>query len=267
MTKNKKRVTHLINVENLLEVVKLVVISGFLKNHKPLSMLLVGKSDMGKTEITSSFKAKNIVFLTDLSSSGVYNLLKNLDLTHIIIADFTKITMKAKQTSHNLLTTLNSVMEEGLFRQELKDTTNDNKGRNIGIITSTTKASFGQNKKFMESFGLTSRFLIVSYDYEESTIDKIMDSIYKCEYLQKQYKGIDIKDNNGKKIKKLDVIIPEALARQLNKDKKNEFRTQKQLQTLACCSALTENRKEVNIKDIEKVKSLNKFFNLNYTKI
>lgn len=264
--RNKKTKTHLVGVEDLQLIVKLVVISGFLKNHKPLSLLVVSKVGNGKTEIISSFKAKNIVFLTDLSSSGVYNLLKNDKITHLIIADFTKITMKAKQTSQNLMTTLNSAMEEGLFKQELKDTSNDLSGRNIGVITSTTKASYGQNKKLMESFGLTSRMLLVSFDYGDKTFSDIMESIYKCEYLTKQYVPMPLKSSKETPILKKTVIIPYTFAKQLNKFN-NAFRTQKQMQTLACCNALLNNRSEVNQADVDTVLTLNKFFNLNYTKI
>jgi len=266
MTKNKKIKTHLVGVEDLQKIVKLVVVSGFLKNHRPLSLLVVSKVGNGKTEIISSFSSKNTVFLTDLSSTGVYNLLKNTKITHLIIADFTKVTMKAKQTSQNLMTTLNSAMEEGLFRQELKEVSEDLKGRKIGFITSTTKASFGQNQKLMESFGLTSRMLIVSYDYGDKTFNEIMNSIYESEYLHKQYIPMCLKSQNGKSIIKTDVTIKSNLARQLNKYN-NAFRTQKQLQTLACCNALLDNRKEVNQSDIDEVLKLNKFFNLNYTKI
>lgn len=262
----KKQKTHLVGVEDLQNIVKLVVVSGFLKNHKPLSLLIVSKVGNGKTEIISSFKSKNIVFLTDLSSSGVYNLLKNDKITHLIIADFTKVTMKARQTSQNLMTTLNSAMEEGLFKQELKETSNDSKGRNIGLITSTTKASYGHNKKLMESFGLTSRMLLVSFDYNEKTFSNIMESIYNCEYLKKQYVPMVLRSTKDTGILKRDVAISYPFAKQLNKYN-NAFRTQKQMQTLACCSALLNNRTEVNQDDIDEVLKLNRFFNLDYTKI
>jgi hypothetical protein len=267
MTKKMKKKTHLIGVEDLQEIVKLIVASGFLKDYKPLSLLLVGKVGHGKTEIISSFSSKNIVFLTDLSSTGVYKILENPKITHIIIADFTKVTMKARQTSKNLMTTLNSAMEEGLSKQELKGTSNDLKGRNVGIITSTTQASFSQNKKGMEDFGLTSRFVIVSFDYSDKTSLDIMDSIYKSEYLQLQYKGIQLKNNGGTSIAKTKVIISEDMAKQLNQLNHNAFRTQKQMQTLACCNALVNHRKEVIQEDVDKILKLNKFMNLNFSKI
>lgn len=265
MAKKKlKSKTHLIAVEDLLKVIKLVAISGYLKNYKPLSLILVSKVGNGKTEIISSFCAKNIVFLTDLSSTGVYNLMKNEHLTHIIIADFTKITMKNKQTSNNLMTTLNSAMEEGLHKQELKNTSIDMKGRNIGLITSTTKASYGQNKQTMEDFGFTSRMIVVSYDYGEKTFNDIMESIYRSEYLNNQYKPMPLIKG---KISKKTIEIPYDLAKKLNKMNDNAFRTQKQLQTLACCNALYNKRQKVTEEDIEEIIKLSKFFNLKYTQI
>jgi len=95
----------------------------------------------------------------------------------------------------------------------------------------------------------------------------IMESIYKCDYLQKQYKSIEIRKDNKKKLTKANVYIPIELAKKINKFETNSFRTQKQMQTLACSIALANNRKEVKQEDINILENLNGFMNLNYNTI
>lgn len=260
--------SHLIGVKELQDIVKLVVVSGFLKNHKPLSLLLVAKVGHGKTDIISTFSCKNVHFLSDLSSTGVYDLLdEHKQLTHIVLPDFTKITMKNKATSNNLMTTLNSAIEEGLGIVRLKNTKKDFKGKHIGLITATTDKSYNQNKKKFSSFGFSSRFLIASFSYSDATVLNIMESIYRCEYLQKQYAKAPLKKENGHPLAKESVEIPYELAKKLNRKGDNAFRTQKQMQTLACCNALINNRKVVTEEDLEAVLKVIKFCNMEYTEI
>ena len=264
--------SYLIGVTELQSLVKLVVASGYLKNHKPLSLILVGKVGAGKTEIINTFSCKNAVFLSDLSSTGVFDILnENKEITHLIIPDFTKITMKNKQTSNNLLTTLNSGIEEGLGKIRLKNTNVDvsinGETRHIGLLTATTKKSYAQNKNKFESFGFSSRFIIASFDYSDKTTLDIFESIHKCEYLKEKFKQIPLKDKKNLAVKKKNIILSYELSKNLDNLKNNSFRTLKQLQALACSSALVSGRSEVTKEDIEEVKKLNKFFNLNFTKI
>lgn len=258
----------LISVDNLQHLVKLVVASGFVKGYNPLSLMLVGDYGVGKTSIISSFSAKNIQFLSDLSSTGVLDIMQEKKaVTHMVIPDFTKVTQKNRNTSNTLIGTLNSATEEGIQQIRLKNTKIDLKGRKIGLITSTTRESWAQNHKAWKSIGFVSRMLVASYSYSQETYDKIMESIYDCEFLVHANLIEKLKRTNGKELTKVTVKISSNLARKLNNLKKNTFRNQKQLQSLACCNALINGRTEVLEEDISKILELNEFLNLKYKKI
>lgn len=268
----KNRISHLIGVEDILDIVKLVLVSGYLKNYKPLSLVIAGKAGNGKTDISEEYISNTAYSLSDLSSTGVLDVLQeDKEIRHIIIPDFTKVTMKQRSTSNNLMTTLNSMMEEGLGMQRLKNTKIDmrvnGKKRNCGLITSITDLSMGQNKRKFSVFGFSSRFITASFDYTDITKQKILESIYHSYYLKDALYKIELTNTKDKKIKPAIVELPYELAKELNIIGNNQFRTQKQLQCLACCSALADNRNIVNHDDIMHILRLNKFFNLNYTKI
>lgn len=111
--------------------------------------------------------------------------------------------------------------------------------------------------------GFLSRMLVITFDYNNKSIEEIFDYIINRDYLK-----------NGERLKlqmpirNIDVKLPSKLARQL-RDKKTSFRGQKQLQTLAMARALMDNRKHLKVTqgDINKVNTFKKYLNMEYTKI
>lgn len=251
----------MIKMQDLTKILKLVLLSGNLKNTKPLSLLVVSRSGNGKTELITNFSSKNIGFVTDLSYFGLIKWLKDdKKLKHVIIPDFIKITEKKRSTTANLISILNAITEEGLGKVKLYNTEEDFKNRQIGLITATTKASFSQHKEQWESFGFVQRMIVVSYDYSDDTIDEIFSSINKKEYLRySKERIIAYRDKT--------INSEEKLFKQLNKHANKKFRSLKQLQTLCEAHALMKKRKNVTQEDIDEVIRLTKYMNLNYTKI
>lgn len=252
----------MIGVNDILKIVKLVLLSGYLKKQKPLSLLLIGEVGSGKTEITTNFKSSRIVVIGDLSKSGVYSeVMKNKSLKHIVIPDFLKITNRRRATAQDLITTLNSATEEGLTRSALYRQDLNFKGKTIGLITSTTKASYSQHYKEWKSIGFLSRMIICSFSYNNETHKKIMQYIQTEKYLDdelkqslKGYTNIDVKSNF-------------ELNQQLEKLSRNKYRTQKQLQTMAKSHAILRKDNNVRQQDIDEIIRLSKYLNLNYTRL
>ena len=252
----------MIKIQDISKIVKLVLVSGCLKESKPLSLLVVGDSGMGKTEIISGFDSKRILFLTDLSYMGLLDELKaNKDLTHIIIPDFIKITMKKRTTSSNLISLLNAVTEEGIGNIHLLHFKEDFKGKKIGIITSTTKLSYNQNKKSWRGIGFMDRMLVCSYSYSDQTIDEIIKYINEEKYLKKDTK------EKLKMIKNVNITSKPILNEKLNPLIHKRFRTLKSLQTLVKCNALLRGSKSVEQEDIDEITRLSKFLNLEFNEI
>lgn len=259
----------MINMNDLMKIVKLILLTGNLKEEKPMSLLIIGKSGIGKTELITNFDKKTLCSRTDLSYQGILNILgKNKDIKHIIIPDFIKITQKKRSTSDNFISILNAGTEEGIgeidignFHYDLRvKCGTEMKNRHIALITATTKASFSQHKKRWESFGFVQRMLVVSYDYNDDTIEKIMNSINERIYLSDKREKIILSNN-------LKINTDKKLFSQFNKKVFGNFRELKQLQTLAMANALDRRSKVVEQQDIDEIIRLSKYMNLNYTKI
>lgn len=253
----------MIKIEILKDLIKTILYTGYIEGEKPLSVMFVGKVGSGKSEIINQFKLNdNIAYFSDLTYMGLIKLLSdNPNIKHIAIPDFLKITMKKKSTMDNVVSAFNSLMEEGLEKISMMGVEKDFKGKQCGIITATTKASFSQHENIWKSMGFLSRMLIISFDYKDETINEIFEYIFNSEYL---------KDSKKEKIalpfKDYEVKITNKLAKALKEDKTN-FRRQKQLQVLAKARALMNGRFEVNEQDVKEINDFKKFLNLNYTKI
>jgi hypothetical protein len=247
--------------EDIKKIVKLCYISPYLKRSKPVNLMLLAPAESGKTHFLLSFFTKFSRILSDLSFAGLLKILQeDKNLKTIVIPDFLKITGKKQSTKQNLLTILNGFLEEGIYKISLGNREEINlEGRRGSIMTATTRASYNQNKKEWESMGFSSRFLMVSYEYSQQTISEIMQLLAS---------------ENGKIKKPLklkgrltEVTASEEINLRLKEASNNSLRMFQMLMTLSKCNALLDGRDKVLIKDIEEIKRLSKFFNLDYKEI
>ena len=256
----------MIKTEELQDLIKTVLYTGYISGEKPLSVLLIGQVGIGKSQLITDYEKKdNIVVCSDITYMGILHHLKtNREFRHLIIPDFLKITMKSKTTTANAVSILNAGIEEGIGEINLLNYNEDFKGKTFGLITATTKDSLSQNRKNWQSMGFLSRCLIISYDYKDDTKEQIFDFIQDRLYKSEKKKELDLPSAN------LDVILPKELAKKL-RNRETTFRSQKQLQTLAMARAimnnLATNKFIVTQKEIDEVLKMSKFFNYNFTKI
>lgn len=248
--------------EDIQKIVELVYISGFLKNEKPLSLFLIAPPEQSKSHFILEKTTRFCHQASDLSFMGLINILnKNKAIKHIIIPDFLKITEKKQSTKVNLLTLLNSFLEEGIFEINLGNKEKiDLKGRQGGIITATTDYSFYQNRKSWGGIGFISRFIIVSYKYSDESLKEIFDIINR--------------EKNTAKIKpkKLSYKITEVesskeINEMLNEFNEGSLRRQKNFIVLLKCIALRNGRNKTNKSDVEELKKLIPLINSRFTTI
>lgn len=250
----------MIKTEDIKKIVKLTLTTGLIINIKtPLSLLLIGKSGIGKTEVTKNYYGKTILIMTDVSYFGLLDEIKdNRGLQHLIIMDFLKVTRKKRSTTDNLIGVLCSFMEEGVRIIHLYKKKYDFKGKKLGIITSTTKASLSQNRYDWESRGFLQRFMICSYSYTDQTIEDIMSFIHK-----------EGEEDNKEKIsgkRKIITSTPELNA-QFRIISGDSFRLQKQLMMLAKGNAYLRGDNKVKQEDINEIIRLSKYFNFDFIQI
>lgn len=251
----------MIKTEDIKKIIKLVLLTGDIKNVKPVSLLIVGKSGNGKTELLAHYDKKKALYITDLSAYGlVSELEKNPEIKHIIVPDFIKLTQKNRSTSDNLISMLNALIEEGGAKISLKNYSTDLSGRQIGLITATTKASFSQNKMAWGTIGFMQRMLIISYDYTDETIQEIFSYI-------NQELFIDDKKEKLKDQKPKEVLTDKEINKKLNPFSKKSFRSLKNLQALVKANALMNGRREATEEDVQEIIRLTNFMNLKFNKI
>ena len=127
------------------------------------------------------------------------------------------------------------------------------------MFTATTKHSFEQNFKTWDSIGFLSRMIKVSYTYKKDTENKILNFLNDSEnkLINELIKGYRVTKIKSDKL----------LNSQFNKLVEGDFRKLLQLQTLAKCNSLLNNRKEVIQDDINEVLRLSKFMNFDFNSI
>lgn len=244
------------------KTIKLVYLSAFLKDEKPLSLMLVAPPEQSKTHFLLEHKTKFSHLATDLSYKGLIDLLlSNKNVKHIVIPDFLKVTEKNQSTKKSIITALNGYLEEGIFDINLANSQKiDLKGRSGGVITSTTKGSFFQNAKNWNALGFKSRFIIISWEYTPESLEKILDIISKEESTAKtkpknlQYKLTKVK--SSQKINRLLKPLAEGSPRRY-----------KQLIVLLKCLALESGKEETDLDSVEELKEINQILNLRFSKI
>jgi len=256
----------MIKTEELQDLIKTVLYTGYVAGEKPLSVLLIGQIGIGKSQLITDYEKKdNIIICSDVTYMGILHHLKtNREFRHLIIPDFLKITMKSKSTTANAISILNAGIEEGIGEINLLNYNEDFKGKTFGLITATTKDSLSQNRKTWQAMGFLSRCLIISYDYTDDTKEQIFDFIQDRLYVSEGKKKIQLPVAN------IDVFLPKELAKKL-RNPETTFRSQKQLQTLAMARAIMNNLNNstptTTQKEIDEVLKMSKFFNYDFTKI
>lgn len=254
----------MIKVDDLKELVRTVLYTGYVEHEKPLSVMFIADVGSGKSSILNIFKtADNIAYFTDVTYMGLIKLLEdNKEVRHIVIPDFLKITMKKQSTTDNIVSCFNAGMEEGIDKISMMGQSFDFHGKKFGLITATTKGSFRQNKRKWEAMGLLSRMLIVTFSYSDETIEEIFEYIINRRYLQ------DTVTKESMPYRNIEVKLPPELAKQL-RELDTDFRKQKQLQTLVMARPILrgDEKPTVTQEDIDTIKGLSKYLNMEYTKI
>jgi len=142
-----------------------------------------------------------------------------------------------------------------------------------GLIATLAKEMMLDGRHHWTRMGFMSRMIVVSYDYDISTQAQIHDAIADRQYLTDEKITLNLPEEDVEiKLNKREAMEISKLAIQLvaldkseeNTEKAYGFRLQKNLQRLAMANALKHDRRTVNQEDIERLRKLSRFMNLNY---
>ena len=261
--------TRLIEIDDLIKLVNLAILTGRVKNAKPVSMLLIGDTETGKTQILEVFmNLKPVIWANDLSAKIIVDEVAPLvekGKTHVLIPDLLKILAHQKVVTRNTITMLNSIMEEGLknvmfygVRKEFKQPVR------CGVIAAITKAAYNAREKHWKGIGFVGRCILVSFSYSDATKLKIHEHIRKgfparmIEIVTGRPTHVEISAEIAGRIQEL--AMAEARS-------STGFRVHKQLRALVQAHALYRGDAKVRMEDFENIRRLSKFMNLDFHEI
>ena len=262
----------MIKLEELEKLIEVTLYTGYIKNERPVSLLIVAEPESGKTELVKKAKrVKGVLYLTDATAWGIvdkhWDDIEKRKVRHIIIPDLTVPLGKQTETRKTFTRFLSALIEEGVVELQSYAVSKVGKSEDLrcGLITTVTPQALKDQRAGWRKFGFMTRLLPVSYSYSASTIDAIFESILKHQYRQESA--------FNPKLPTTDVVVelPEDLANDANllarflaqSEGIYGFRYQRQLQTLMMGSAMYEGRTKVEKKDYEFITTLTfNYFNL-----
>lgn len=266
----------MIGTEKFIEVVQLVLLSGQLKNERPLSLIAVADAESGKTEVLRKFAFNNSVcYLTDATAYGITKeilpKIENGNIHHIIIPDLLKPLSRKQSTVAGLITFFNALIEEGVadISTYAQGMTYRKEHLRCGLITAITRKALSDRRHGWTSMGFLTRAIPFSYKYSTPRIAEIFKYIIDGKYRDESQEKL--KDTKTLK----EVKITRHYAQQLlpftyqfaEANKIYGFRFQKCLQVLAQSNALKNGRNAVTTKDIKKVSGFMEWINLDFNSL
>lgn len=267
----------MINFPALEEILKLALFSAYLEGERPLSILIIAPIESGKTEFLLRLNGtKSVKVLNDLTAYGAKNLLIDIydgNYSHVIIPDLTKLTSRSRDAVDNVISILNSLIEEGIVEiQTAYMRKKFDVPVNCGLITAITTEAYLENWRRWKNIGFLSRCLPITYRYSDTTQEKIRDQIARLEHtfcplslrFPSEKKRIRMPWDIGRAIKEYSkkTIEPQIKAKEMT-----GFRMQRHLQRLAMARALAQDREAVDWSDYHKIKEYSKYINLNYNEV
>jgi hypothetical protein len=259
----------LIQVDDLIIIVNLVLLTGRIINARPVSALLVSDTETGKTQVCEVFmNLKPVIWANDLSAHVIVDEIApqvEKGKTHIIIPDLLKVLGHQKMVTRNTMTMLNSIMEEGLKNVMFYGTRKEFKNPvRCGVVAAITKDAYAARERYWNSIGFVGRCIPVSFSYSEDSKLKIH------EHIRRGFPPRVVEIVTGKRV---NVEIPPRMAEKVQDlaiartPFSTGFRLHKQLRALVQAHALYCDREKVTREDFEEMRRLSKFMNLNFPEV
>lgn len=169
----------LINVGSLRKMIECALISPYVKDEKPLSLLIVAKPESGKTSVMKLYRQnKGVIYVSDCTAYGITrDILPNMtsgEVKTLIIPDLLTPLSKSTKTRQSFVAFLNNLIEEGVAKITTYATTWDKDVR-ANIITAVTDEALRDARHDWAKMGFLSRFIIFSYSYNTSTVVEILN--------------------------------------------------------------------------------------------
>ena len=162
------------------QLIRIALHIPYLKDEKPIGIMLIAQPGMGKSMLLTRFQSDNIVTANDLTGYGLEKTIlecKKISKGYIVIPDLLRLQSR-KAGWQAFLTLTNVILEEGLVGIARGDLNiRFKKPVNFGILTAITADCFKTNLGYWQKVGFASRFALFSYSYEDSDYKKIEELV------------------------------------------------------------------------------------------
>lgn len=252
----------LVGLRTLQDFLELLLWTGQLEDERPVSALIVAPPGGGKTSMLELVECEQALLVGDLTARNLGNIVKNEKLTHVLVGDMLSIFGHKTSTVDLTIRLISQFTGETLKHNPFDGA--DIKPIKLGLIAAIPPDDLKSKKirAHVEAGGFASRFVVVRYSYSLATIDAIHDFIASNGYADNPPKPFFIKNPGKWKIKipkNLSTPI-KALTLLVKKQGDFGFRAHRHIRSLVKAAARREARPEVNIKDLNLVKTHCEFF-------
>jgi len=259
----------LIKIEPLKTAIECALLSPYMKNEKPISLLIVAKPESGKSSAMKQYREnKGVVYLTDCTAYGITrDILPKIvsgEIKTIMIPDLITPLSKQTKTRQTFVAFLNSLIEEGVAKITTYSTV-WNKDAKANVITAVTDEALRDARHGWAKMGFLSRFIVFSYSYNISTVMEILNC-YSEQGLNMKETKIELPEKHVK------ITLPKEIANELNpiamrigeQFRLYGFRAKINFRNLLKCLAYRNDRKTVTNADFEEFLELADYMNFDY---
>jgi hypothetical protein len=263
---------YLIKMESLKTIVECALISPYIVNEKPLSLLIVAKPESGKSSVMKQYREnEGIIYLTDCTAYGITrDILPKIisgEVKTIMIPDLITPLSKQSKTRQSFVAFLNNLIEEGVAKMTTYATV-WNKDVNANVITAVTDDALRDARHGWAKMGFLSRFIVFSYSYNLSTVMEILNR-----YSEHGHNPTITTMKLPKK--RINITLSKELANQLNSISMRigeqfriyGFRAKINFRCLLKCLAYRNNGKTVTENEFQEFLELADYMNFQYNPI
>jgi hypothetical protein len=264
----------LIGVDLPIEFVESVIMTGRLQApHAPVSALVIGAPEVGKTTIVNNKKSKAIAVFTDVTGRGLVEACKlNSEISHFILNDLVAIMSHRQSVNKYTQAILNALTEEGVQAMALPGGIETIANGKRGVIACITLDLIKDGRSWWNKIGFASRMLPFGFSHSGELIVRIKSVIDEGKAPSKANKNGELRVPHLP----IPVVFPEKYVKFVHSiaDKKAHelqdptgYRRLKQFRALVCGHALRRSFKKPVVGDAE-IDFLNRIFPyISYTKL
>lgn len=243
--------------DRMCELVRMFVMTGWLKNARAQSMMLLSEPGNGKSELLDRFNVNGwLEYASDITSQGLHPLLKQIQrgaTTHVFATEFQKYLKRKSATAEATVGLLCQMMEEGVRAVRVGQQVVDFGGAQAGLIGAMTHKTAAEWHKSLSEFGFWSRCAAFDWEMPHDELAGVMNRISHGD--ASDLEKILITVPRTKVVVEFPPVLSEQLETFVNQRMKAHtvLRVFMRFRALTMACALLDGRMAVHARDVEKV--------------